>query len=142
MAGPGHHQHRDIARAIVIQSTLILVAFYIAHVILNWAVPLLDMESISDVAALPVLVLSLGVLAFLFSLPLKAYTRHIEQAADRYALTVTENPSAFRSLLTKLTDQNLVEPYPSKLVEYVFYNHPPYYKRVALAPSYDKKEAL
>jgi len=138
----GHHRHRDIARAIIIQSLLMLFIFYIVHLIVTWAIPLLNLESISDVAAMPLLVLSSGIITFIFSLPLKAYTRHIEQAADRYALAVTQSPNAYVSMLTKLTDQNLVESHPSKLVEYLFYDHPPYYKRVALASSYIQKEAI
>ncbi len=137
----GHHQHRDVPKTLVIQSVLILIGFYIVNVVLNWVVPLLDLNSISDVAALPLLILVFAIFSIIIGPLIKAYTRYIEEAADKYALTVTENPKAFASMLTKLTDQNLQESNPSKWMEFLFYDHPPYYKRLALAQPYQSGEA-
>ena len=131
-----HHQHKDVPKSLAIQSVLILLGLYITNVVLNWAVPHLDLNIISDVAALPVFILVLGVLSILIAPIIKAYTRYIEESADKYALRVTENPKAFASMLTKLTNQNLQESNPSKWTEFLFYDHPPYYKRIALAQSY------
>jgi hypothetical protein len=39
--------------------------------------------------------------------------------------------------MTKLTDQNLAVADPSRCVELLFYDHPPYTKRVGLAHRYN-----
>jgi len=135
----GHHRHGDIVRQIVVQSALMLLGFYLMNLTLNWAVPRLDMSGISDVAALPLLAL-VGTAFALVLMPLSnAYSRHLEESADRYSLATTKNPEAFAAMLTKLIDQNLSESQPSRWSELLFYDHPPYYKRVELANSYRKE---
>lgn len=136
----GHQHHRDIARLIIAQSALMLLGFYLVHVTLNWAVPRLDFDGISDVAAFPLLILVLAAV-FLIIAPLaNAYSRRLEMAADRYALAITDNPEAFGAMLTKLTDQNLAESRPGRWAELLFYDHPPYYRRMELIRSYRREE--
>jgi len=135
----GHHRHGDIVKLVVAQSALMLLGFYLMNLILDWAVPRLDMSGISDVAALPLLAL-VGAAFALVLMPLSnAYSRHLEESADRYSLAATENPEAFAAMLTKLTDQNLSESEPSRWSELLFYDHPPYSKRVELANRYRKE---
>jgi STE24 endopeptidase len=136
----GHHRHRDIARLIVTQSLLILLAFYLMNLTLNWAVPKLGFDGISDVAALPLLALILSAFAVLFAPLANAYSRRLEALADQYALTSTGNPEAFASMLTKLTDQNLNESQPGRLTEFLFYDHPPYRKRLEMAKRFAQEE--
>jgi STE24 endopeptidase len=135
----GHHRHGDIIRLMVAQSALMLLGFYLMNLMLDWAVPRLDMSGISDVAALPLLAL-VGAAFALVLMPLSnAYSRHLEESADRYSLAATENPEAFAAMLTKLTDQNLGESEPSRWSELLFYDHPPYSKRVELANRYRRE---
>jgi len=135
----GHHCHGDIVRLMVAQSALMLLGFYLMNLMLNWAVPRLDMSGISDVAALPLLAL-VGAAFALVLMPLSnAYSRHLEESADRYSLAATKNPEAFAAMLTKLTDQNLSESEPSRWSELLFYDHPPYSKRLELARRYRKE---
>jgi STE24 endopeptidase len=78
---------------------------------------------------------------FLLLTPLaNAYSRRLETAADSYALAATGNPDAFTTMLTKLTDQNLAESQPSRWVEIMLYDHPPYDNRLKLAQSYRREE--
>jgi len=132
----GHHRHGDIARLIAVQSALVLAGFYLVNLVLSRAVPGLDLYGISDVAAFPLLVLVLASFVMLLSPLANAYSRHLEESADRYSLDATANPEAFATMLTKLTDQNLAESQPGRWTELLFYDHPPYYKRVELARRY------
>lgn len=132
----GHHSHRDIVRMIAVQSAVTLVMFYLGSLSLNFAVPRLGLEGVADIAAFPVLALTLAVVSLGTGPLLGAYSRHIEQAADDYALRMTAKPKAFIQMMTRLTDQNLSEAQPSRWVELFFYEHPPYYKRVAKAREY------
>jgi Zn-dependent protease with chaperone function len=43
-------------------------------------------------------------------------------------------------MLTRLTDQNLAESRPSRWAEIMFYDHPPYYRRLELAQGYRREE--
>ena len=136
----GHQRHRDIARLIIVQAALMLLGFFLVDLLLRWAVSGLGFSDISDVAALPLLILGLAAFALVVAPLSNFYARRIEEAADRYALAATDNPEAFTSMLTRLTDQNLNESRPGKFAELMFYDHPPYYKRVELARCYRREE--
>lgn len=132
----GHHAHHDIVKLILAQSAVILSGLYLANLVLRWAVPRFGYSSLADVAALPLLALVLGSFFLLIAPIKKAYSRQMERSADEYALNLTSNPEAFITMLTKLTDQNLSQAHPSRWVELLFYDHPPYSKRVAQARRY------
>lgn len=132
----GHHRHGDIIKLMLVQSSLILLGFYLVNLVLNWAVRRSDLLGVADVAAFPLLALVLAAFA-LVSMPLvNAYSRHIEERADEFSLTATANPQAFDTMLTKLTDQNLSESKPGRWAELLFYDHPPYYRRMEMARRY------
>jgi len=61
------------------------------------------------------------------------YNRRIELAADEAALKLSNNPQAFIGLMTKLTDQNLIEAEPGKWTKILFYDYPSYGGRMKLA---------
>ena len=64
------------------------------------------------------------------------YSRHLEVAADDYALRLTDNPESFVTAMARLADQNLSEAQPSRWVELLIYDHPCYTKRVEHARYY------
>lgn len=126
----GHHRHRDITKLIAVQAALTLLGFYLVNLVLNWAGSHLGFSGSADIAAFPLMALTLGACALLLAPISNAYSRYLEAAADNYAIAVTADPNSFTSMLTKLTDQNLSEAKPSRWVELLFYDHPPYYRRV------------
>jgi STE24 endopeptidase len=64
-------------------------------------------------------------------------SRRYERQADRFALKLTRNPAAFISAMRRLAAQNLAEEHPSKIVEWLFYSHPPIRDRVAAAQQFE-----
>jgi STE24 endopeptidase len=64
------------------------------------------------------------------------FVRRREKAADDYALKLTDNPEGFISMMSKITDQNLDEARPNKLIEALLYDHPSWQNRVAGAKDY------
>ena len=62
-----------------------------------------------------------------------ALSRAHERRADRFALALTGNPAAFQSAMRRLGAQNLAEQAPSRLVQWLFYSHPPLEERLAAA---------
>jgi STE24 endopeptidase len=70
-----------------------------------------------------------------------AMSRAFERNADRFALNLTKNPSAFISAMKRLGAQNLAEENPSQLVQWLFYSHPPVRERIASAQAFLLREA-
>jgi STE24 endopeptidase len=129
----GHHLHHDIPKLIGIQAAVFLLAFYLASLALRAGVALFSLQGISDIAGLPWLILMLAMLLLLLQPALNWYSRRLEGAADETALTLTDKPQAFITLMTKLTDQNLSEAQPSQWTKLLFYDHPTYNERIELA---------
>jgi len=132
----GHHLHRDTFRLLVTVSAIWLVGFYVADLALNASVLPLGFIGISDIAALPLLMLVFATFSLLVAPMTNTYSRHLEVAADEYALRLTDNPKSFINTMTKLADQNLSEAQPSRWVEVLICDHPGYNKRVEHAHHY------
>ncbi len=135
----GHHLHRDIPKLIAVQAAMVLLSFYLADLVLKASLIPLDFQGIADVAAFPLLFLSLAAFGLIVTPFVNVYSRYIETSADEAALEMTADPGAFITAMTKLTDQNLAVADPSRWVEFLFYDHPPYTKRVGLARRYNMK---
>jgi STE24 endopeptidase len=135
----GHHLHRDIPKLIAVQTVMFLLAFFLADLVLRASLMPLDFQGIADVAAFPILLLSLGAFSLIVTPLINAYSRSLETSADEAALKLTADPQAFITAMTKLTDQNLAVAAPSRWVELLFYDHPSYTKRVGLAHRYNLK---
>ena len=136
-----HHVHRDLWRGIAVQSGDRWPAAS------SWPTSScapspspLGLRGLSDPAGLPVLLLAGGVWSFL-ALPIaNAVSRAQERAADRYALTTTRNVDAFVTAMKRLSQQNLAEEYPSPLVRWLFYSHPPIRERIDAARAFAREE--
>jgi STE24 endopeptidase len=132
----GHHHHGDIWKLMGIQSIAVLAGFYLLSLISRPLLPLAGYEGLGDIAALPWLGLFLFAYLLLVAPLFNAYSRHLEREADRYAVRLTGKPQAFADMMTRLTEQNLSEAEPPRWVELLFYDHPPYFRRVAEARTY------
>jgi len=62
-----------------------------------------------------------------------ALSRRHERRADRFALDLTGNPTAFLSAMRRLGAQNMAEENPSQLTQWLFYSHPPLEERLTAA---------
>jgi STE24 endopeptidase len=128
-----HHVHYDLWRAMALQTVSLFVSFFAAHIALVSLADPLALRGVDDPAGLPLLLLVGGVCSFLFMPLANALSRAHERRADRYALDMTELPDAFISAMKRLSQQNLAEEYPSALVQWLFYSHPPIRVRVEAA---------
>lgn len=129
----GHHVHWDVPKGIILMSLLTLAELYLAHVFLQWIIPYTDFSGIDDVAALPLLAIVFGVVAFITRPALNWNSRRIEADADRFAIVITKDLPSFESAMMRLTDQNLSDAEPSAWEKALFYSHPPFPERVRLA---------
>ena len=134
-----HHVHRDLWRGIAVQAVALLGGFYVADQVLRAVEGPLALRGLADPAALPVLLLVAGTWSFLVMPVSNALSRAQERAADRYALTTTRNVDAFVTAMKRLSQQNLAEEYPSTLVRWLFYSHPPIRERIDAARAFARE---
>jgi STE24 endopeptidase len=129
----GHHVHRDIPMAIVVQSVLVVLSLWVVNAVLLWATPLFEFHGLGDFANLPLVLLVVTGVTLVALPAVNGYSRWRERNADRFALELTKNPDAFISAMRKLAEQNLAESQPSRVVEFLFHGHPSIAKRIAYA---------
>jgi STE24 endopeptidase len=133
----GHHVHGHIAKSIGVQAAVTFLGFWAASSVLSYAVHDLKMYGeIHDFANLPLLALVSSALSLLLLPALNAYSRYNEWQADHYCWKAVPSVRPFISAMNKLSDQNLAEREPSRLVEILFHSHPPIAKRIAAAERY------
>jgi STE24 endopeptidase len=128
-----HHVHRDIWKGIALETTLIALGFYLADRLLAALAGSFGLTGKGDVAALPLLLLAAGAVSLTLLPVANALSRAHERSADLYALEMTRNAPAFVSAMKRLAAQNLAEEHPSRLVQMLFYTHPPVSARIDAA---------
>ncbi len=132
----GHHVHKDIPVGLAVSAVVTLVGLWLAALILNSGVAAFGFDGPSDVAALPLLALALGVFG-LVTMPIgNAYSRWREGRADSYALDSTRKPLAFANAMTRLANQNLADADPEPWVVFWLHTHPPIRQRLAHATAW------
>jgi STE24 endopeptidase len=131
-----HHVHGDIWKGILFESGLLLGGFYLASEALRALAAPLGLRGVEDVAGVPLLMLAAGAVSLVMVPVAHAMSRAFERSADRFALDLTRNPGAFVSAMRRLGAQNLAEERPSKIVQCLFYSHPPIRERIAAAQAF------
>jgi STE24 endopeptidase len=126
----GHQVHHDLELGIIVQSLLFLGGMYLANLFLNWGVSHFGFQGPGDVAAMPLLVLAIGLFSFVTMPLINGYSRWRETLADRFAVRTTRNPLAFARAMIRLANQNLSEADPPRWVVWLLYSHPPVKERV------------
>ncbi|MCJ7458990.1 MAG: M48 family metallopeptidase [candidate division Zixibacteria bacterium] len=138
----GHNILRHIWKIIALMSFVSAIGFLIIHLtmgkIINKYKARLKIEGPADIASLPLFMLIFVVFS-LITLPVSpTYSRYLEHQTDKYALELTCKPDAFISAMNKLAYQNLSDPNPSPVIEFLLYDHPPASKRIKFAETYIK----
>jgi STE24 endopeptidase len=131
-----HHVYGDIWSALALEAALLTLGCYVADFVLStFALPI-GLHGKADVAGLPLVVLTGGLVALLFTPVANALSRAHERRADRFALDATRNSTAFISAMRRLAATNLAEDRPSRLVELLFHTHPSTAARIEAAKAW------
>lgn len=136
----GHQVHRHILKSILVQAGITLLGFWLANLVLHFAVDHHMFEELSDFANLPLLALTATVLSLLLMPALNAYSRFNERQADRYAFESIASVEPFISSMNKLAQQNLAERQPAKWIEVLFHSHPGISSRIGAAEEWDRMQ--
>lgn len=128
-----HHVHHDLWRGVGLQAVLLFAGLFLVHVVVSALERSVGLRGIADPAGLPLLLLAGGTWAMLLTPVANAFSRLHERRADRYALETTRNVPAFVSAMRRLGQQNMAEERPSRMVQWLFYSHPPIRERIRAA---------
>ncbi|MEW6060514.1 MAG: M48 family metallopeptidase [Bacteroidota bacterium] len=129
----GHYVHHHLWKSIAVGTVSIFAGLYLTSLAYSASLPWFGFSSITQLAALPLLVLWLGLYSLVTSPISNMLSRGYEYEADRYAIKRTNNTAAFISTMNKLADMNLADKQPHPLIEFFFYSHPSIKKRIAAA---------
>ncbi|MFW5946503.1 MAG: M48 family metallopeptidase [Candidatus Natronoplasma sp.] len=130
----GHYVNKDIIRFMLINAVVIFPIFYITGQIFT------AYGSFDEIYHLPLFLLILYGLYSLIDPLTNAYSRYREKKADRFAIETTEEPQAMVSGFKRLSDIDLAEVDPHKMVEIFFYDHPAPKKRIDMAERFRESE--
>jgi STE24 endopeptidase len=129
----GHHVYRHLAKLVVWNVVLAAVGFWLVDRVLHWTAGTLHYAGFDDPAALPLLLLVLGLFGLLLGPAQNALSRFFERQCDLYALKRTGMPAAYRSAFLKLARLNKADLDRNPVVVWLFDDHPPIRQRLALA---------
>jgi len=131
-----HHVHGDIWKGLIFESGLIFGGCFAAARLLAAFAQWAGLRGPADPAGIPLLLAGAGAVSLVMLPAAHALSRAHERRADRFALQLTHNPAAFISAMRRLAAQNLAEEQPSKVVQWLFYSHPPIRERIAAAQAF------
>ncbi len=126
----GHYKHKHILKNILFGTVSSFLTFFIISILYKNSLSWFDFESITQIAALPLLSLWAMIIGLIQSPIGNILSRKYEYEADRYSIESTLKPESFINTLNKLTDQNLGDREPHPFVEWFFYSHPSIKNRV------------
>jgi STE24 endopeptidase len=126
----GHYKLRHLWTMLAVGTVSSFLGLYLTAKAYELSLPWFGFASLDQLAALPLLALWLGVYSLLASPLSNAISRSHERAADRYAITLTNNGEAFANALHKLARINLADVSPHPVIEFLFHSHPSIEKRV------------
>lgn len=136
----GHYKKGHIKKNIFISLFSTFAGLFLISEFYSMLFPVFGFQHAWEIGALPLLALIGGLIGFI-SKPIGAYiSRRFEFEADRYAIDMTGNISAFKSMMEKLAFQNLSDEEPNKLVEFWFHSHPSVKRRIEEGERYMKNE--
>ena len=134
----GHYVNKDIWLEALTSGLLIIPPFFIADATLRLAVNTSSVTSLVDPAGVPLVFAVLVGINFILQPISNAISRIVERRADEFALKAANDPEAQASTERRLADLSLSVDKPNRLVEILFYTHPPSSRRIKLAEEWNK----
>jgi STE24 endopeptidase len=137
----GHYVNKDIWKEAATSGLFLIPPFFIADYALRAGSSSLGFTGIADPAGIPLIITVLIGMNFALQPFTNGIARLVERRADEFGLRAANDPTAQASAERRLADLSLSVDTPNKLVEYLFYTHPPSSKRIQLAERWRETEA-
>lgn len=120
----GHFKEKHIWKLSAVGTVFTFLGLFLVSRLYAYVIYVSAFESITSLAALPVITLFLIVFNFIVGPVQNAISRHFERQADDYSIKLFQQPKITIRSLEKLAEQNLADPDPHPVVEFLFYSHP------------------
>ena len=133
----GHYANKHIGKLILTSTLSTFIGLFLTAKLYEGTLGWFGYNNIYDLAALPLLVLYLSIYGLVTTPINSILSRKYEYEADGYALKTTGNKEALVNTMEKLSEQNLSERSPNKIIEFLFHSHPSIEKRIEFARSYE-----
>ena len=132
----GHYKKKHIGKNIIFGTVTSFLTLFLIALLYTSALNWFEFESITKIAALPLLALC-SMLIGMIQTPIgNILSRKYEYQADEYAVKETGNVDVFIGTLEKLNEQNLGDKEPHPFVEWFFYSHPSIKNRISAINSF------
>ena len=136
----GHYVLGHIWKGILLSVALSVLFFYLSYLFTGWAIARFGarwgFSELSDVASMPLIVGTIGLISFVAQPMTNSFSRAIEHEADQFGLEVTQLSDAGARAFIKLGAQNKSNPEPNAVVKAFVYTHPPLIERIRYALEY------
>jgi STE24 endopeptidase len=126
----GHVHNRDVPHGLLY---LLIVAPFGLLAAARLAERLAPRDSLGTAAAVPAVVLAVGLLAPAITIISNQLSRGVEQRADQFSLELTDEPEAFVGFQKRIAITNVADPDPPPLVRFLLGTHPSTMERIGLA---------
>lgn len=136
----GHYVKGHIWKNIIFSSIGTIVGLLLIHITATWILSLSNgsfgIRKLSDIAAIPLLLLVLNFYSFIGS-PITNYvSRQMEIESDAYEIMLTRDRKSAISAMEKLYKESLGLPRPSKIFKIWYHTHPTLEERVDFYRNY------
>ncbi len=139
----GHWKRHHLLKGLLLTAAVSLAFFFCAYQALSRH--LLDTLFALRVDAFPAKAVIAGffagMLSFLFTPAMNAFSRSLEREADRFSCGLKGDGEALINALVKLSRDNLSNLYPHPLYALFHYSHPPVPERIRYIREHCEKEA-
>ncbi|HEV2695712.1 MAG TPA: M48 family metallopeptidase [Verrucomicrobiae bacterium] len=136
----GHYVLGHIVKGILFDSLLMFLMLYAAHRLSGSVIgrfkERFGFSTLSDIAALPLILLLIQIFSFISTPVQLAFSRHQEHAADRFGLELTHSNHAAATAFVKIQQHGLGNPRPGELFILWRASHPPLGERIDFCNSY------
>ncbi|HRA99408.1 MAG TPA: M48 family metallopeptidase [Ignavibacteria bacterium] len=132
----GHYKKRHIMKLMTVSVFMTFAGLYLTSLAYSNSLNTFGFNSVSEIAALPLLFIYLSLFGLITSPISNILSRKFEWEADTFAIETTRDKGAFISAMEKLADQNLADKTPNKIIEFLFHSHPSIDKRIKFAEDY------
>lgn len=128
----GHVKAADLRRGLAFALLVIPLAVLFVQMA-SLAVMKRNGDDPGGPALIPVLALMITLAAFVLQVPGNALSREVEAKADRYSLSLTDDPQGLVDLQVRLAKANLSDVDPPEAWQFLFGTHPSTLDRIAIA---------
>ncbi len=136
----GHYVLGHMFYLIALSSLLTMGSLWAAYrtsgaVLARWG-PRFGFGTLADIASLPLLLILMTGFSLITTPAARAFTRHVENEADRFGLEITQTNHSAGTAFVKLQEETLANPRPGWLFKLWRESHPPLGERIDFANQY------